>query len=60
MKGIVTWRGKTRTREVEGNSEVLKCYRRAEVENYLRARVDREGAQKEQSLNENFKDGQGF
>lgn len=45
---------------MEGNSEVLKCYRRAEVENYLRAKVDRDGAQKEQSLNENFKDGQGF
>ena len=42
------------------NSEVLKCCRRSDVEKYLRARVDREGVQKEQSLNENLKDGQGF
>ena len=42
------------------NSEVLKCHRRSDVEKYLRARVDREGVQKEQSLNENLKDGQGF
>lgn len=45
---------------MKGNSEVLKCCRRSEVENSLKARVDREGAQKEQRLNENLKDGQGF
>lgn len=46
--------------EMKVNSEVLKCCRRSDVEKYLRARVDREGVQKEQSLNENLKDGQGF
>lgn len=42
------------------NSEVFKSCRRSELEKYLRARIIREGAWMEQSLNRALKDGQGF